>query len=427
MDAQEVNVSIEEDTQEEKIGYGDIIKQKEYMKIIISNVISRFGDSIDSLAFTWLVYAVTGSASWAAIIFALNQLPSVILQPFTGALVENMNKKRVMVSTDLVRGMIVVMLAVLYKAGAVNPFILAAFTLITSSVEAFCMPAGIALIPKIIDKKYYAFGSSMNSTFCNISQLIGLGIAGVIIGVGGIETAMFIDGATFFLSALMTGMVRSNEERHEKKKINAGDYFAELKEGFRYVKVKKVVLNFCILGVLVNAVTVPINSLQSPMAVEIFGLGSELLSVFGVALILGMSLGTVVLPYLIKRLPVRTIVVGSGILIGIGYGCFVLGRLTYGQAIPSYLLCGIISLITGITLSWTSGVVQIQFMNSVEEQYLARSASIFNASACAASPIMSMIVSALAIRLSVSTIFLGASACMVAIFIIVGISKMQLE
>ena len=66
-------------------------------------------------------------------------------------------------------------------------------------------------------------------------------------------------------------------------------------------------------------------------------------------------------------------------------------------------------------------------MNSVEEQYLARSASIFNASACAASPIMSMIVSALAIRLSVSTIFLGASACMVAIFIIVGISKMQLE
>ena len=198
MYAQVVNVSIEEDTKEEKIGYGDIIKQKEYMKIIISNVISRFGDSIDSLAFTWLVYAVTGSASWAAIIFALNQLPSVILQPFTGALVENMNKKRVMVSTDLVRGMIVVMLAILYKAGAVNPFILAAFTLITSSVEAFCMPAGIALIPKIIDKKYYAFGSSMNSTFCNISQLIGLGIAGGIIGGGGIETAMFIDGATFF-------------------------------------------------------------------------------------------------------------------------------------------------------------------------------------------------------------------------------------
>lgn len=427
MDAQEVNLSIEEDTKEEKIGYGDIIRQKEYMKIIISNIISRFGDSIDSLAFTWLVYAVTGSASWTAIIFALNQLPSVILQPFTGALVENMNKKRVMVSTDLIRGIVVVLLAVLYKTGVVNPLILAAFTLIISSVEAFCLPAGIAFIPKVIDKKYYAFGTSMNSTLCNISQLIGLGIAGVIIGVGGIEVAMLIDGATFFLSAFMTGMVHSTEERHEKKKVNVQDYLKGLKEGFSYIKVKRIILNFCILGVLVNAVTVPINSLQSPMAVEIFGLGSELLSVFGVALILGMSLGTVVLPYLIKKIPARVIVVGSGIIIGIGYGSFVLGRFTYGQQIPSYLLCGVISLIAGMTLSWISGVVQIQFMNSVEEQYLARSASIFNACSCAASPIMSFVVSGLALRLSVSTIFLGAATCMVAIFMIIGISGMKME
>ena len=43
-------------------------------------------------------YAVTDSASRSAVIFALNQLPSVLLQPFAGPLVEKMNKKRVMVS-----------------------------------------------------------------------------------------------------------------------------------------------------------------------------------------------------------------------------------------------------------------------------------------------------------------------------------------
>ena len=74
------------ETQNEKIGYRDILRQKEYMKLIGANLINRFGDSIDAIAFTWLVYAVTGSAAWTTLIFALNQLPTVLLQPFAGTL-----------------------------------------------------------------------------------------------------------------------------------------------------------------------------------------------------------------------------------------------------------------------------------------------------------------------------------------------------
>ena len=43
--------------QAEKIGYRDILSQKQFMKIIFADVISRFGDSIDAIAFTWLVYS----------------------------------------------------------------------------------------------------------------------------------------------------------------------------------------------------------------------------------------------------------------------------------------------------------------------------------------------------------------------------------
>ena len=60
---------------QEKVGYRDILRQKEYMKIIVANLINRFGDSIDQIAVTWLVYAATGSAAWTTLIYALNQLP----------------------------------------------------------------------------------------------------------------------------------------------------------------------------------------------------------------------------------------------------------------------------------------------------------------------------------------------------------------
>ena len=187
----------------EKVSYKDILKQKEYLKIMMASLINRFGDSIDAIAFTWLVYAITGSASWSALIFAVNQLPSVLVQPFAGAMVEGMNKKRLMVVTDLIRGIITAGLAVLYLADRLNPWVLFGFTLINSSVEAFRLPASLAVVPKILEKKYYEYGTALKSTLSTVVELIGLGAAGVIIGTLGIGTAIAIDGISFFGSAFI--------------------------------------------------------------------------------------------------------------------------------------------------------------------------------------------------------------------------------
>ena len=83
--------------------YGEIIKEREYRKLIFATVINRFGDSVDAIAFAWLVYQITHSAAWSAIVFALNTLPNVVVQPFAGAIVEKMNKKHVIVATHLLR------------------------------------------------------------------------------------------------------------------------------------------------------------------------------------------------------------------------------------------------------------------------------------------------------------------------------------
>ena len=48
-------------------GYRQIFKQREFMKMTGANFINRFGDSIDMIAFTWLIFELTGSASWSAI------------------------------------------------------------------------------------------------------------------------------------------------------------------------------------------------------------------------------------------------------------------------------------------------------------------------------------------------------------------------
>lgn len=380
---------------ENKIGYREILKQKEYMKTVIAAMINRFGDSIDSIAFTWLVYQITGSAAWSAIIFGINRVPTILLQPFAGAIVEGMNKKRIMIVTDAIRGISVGIVASAYLAGFLNQWILLASTIVISCAEAFRNPASGALLPKLLDKELYSFGISLNTSLCSVMELIGLGVSGVIISVFSISTAIYLDMITFFLSALIILTLRIKHEQLTKVKINAKEYIDNLKSGVRYLK-EKVFLRYMItIAVFLNAILVPLNSLQAPMVSEVLHSKEIMLSVLGLGITLGTILGAALYPYVSIRINRRTILCICGYTIA-GY---YLSLVAVGQLIPSellkYIMVGVSSLLLGAAIAMANTLAGVEFMKAIEESYIARVTSIMNASAVAALPVVSFIISIL--------------------------------
>ena len=259
-------------------------------------------------------------------------------------------------------------------------------------------------------------------------QLVGTACAGIIIGLGGIESAMFVDAATFFISSFFKISIKVKESIkpvNEENSFGVKAYFEDLKGGFKYVATKKVVLNCCILAMLANATVVPINALQSPMAVEIFGQGSEFLSAMGIALIIGMAIGSIITPRLMEKFKERPLIVFFGILFGIIYGLYTLGTYTRGNIIAAYSLNIVCALIMGISVSVISRIFTIQFMNSVENEYMARAASILSSTSSAATPIVSALVSLLARFIPVTTLFIISSSICVIIFAFMGIAKVK--
>ena len=410
-----------------KIGYKDVFTQKEYLKHIVANSISRFGDSIDAIAFTWLVYAITGSAAWSAIVFAINQLPSVLIQPFVGPVIEGMNKKKVMIITDFIRGGIIIGLVILYLTEYLNPWVLLLFTFCNSTVEAFSMPAFTAVVPKIIEEKYYTYGTALSSTISTIVQLAGTAAGGVIIGVWGVETAILIDGVSFFAAGLLRTFLRLYEKNLRKGKLEFKEYFETLKEGAVYIKKQPVIYNFCLMAIITNAILVPINALQTPLITEVMGQGSELLSVFSMTMFIGMLIGSVVFPLIMEKMQVRTVVVITGISIGSTFFLYTMGIYVQGNIVAIYLLTMIASVILGISTSMLSSVLNVQFMKVVSQEYLARVAAIFSAGACAATPIVSMLVSVVSTQLTVLQIFFISGILCVILFVMIGIVKVRLE
>ncbi len=420
-----------------ELKYRDVIKEKNYAVLLFTNLINRFGDSIDAIAFTWLVYQITGSASWAALIFGLNVLPNIVAQPFFGALVEKMDKKKVIIFTHLLRVAVIGSFVAMYMFGVVNPYIMAAFTLIITTIESLNMPASSAFIPQIIKKEHMSHAMSLNSSLSNAVALVGTGVAGVIIAKLGVPTAMLIDAATFLAAGIGMFFIKVNgetvgetapeQEQATAEKTSKESYISLLKGGIKYIASNRVILNYCFVAVLLNFFMVPLNALQAPLSEEVYGLGSEFLSVFGMAASVGAIFGSLVIPKLMARFSARKILIRCGFAMGIFSYTLSLGKLVHGMAVPGYIL-GSLSVV-GITFACSiiSGTLSVQFVNTVDRDYLARASSVFGASATVAMPVGSLIISFAATRLSTEFLVGMSGVLAILLFIAIAISKMDFD
>lgn len=404
-----------------KIGYRDVFRQKEYLKIIIAALINRFGDSVDAIASTWITYELTSNATWSAIIFGMNRLPSVFITPFAGAWVETRNKKKIMLVTDIIRALCVAFLATSYLLGFLQAWMLIITSLIISTAEAFRGPANTALTPKILEKEYYEYAMSLMSTLSTVTELIGTALAAGIIALIGTAGAIYMDMITFILSAIIILFVNSKETSLVKSDFNTTKYKEMLIEGVEYVRRKEIVFGLLIVCAFLNGMLVPFNSLQAPLSSEILLGGAEMLSVMGVALMAGMILGSITYPVVSARMKGKWMVFCGGECIAIYYLILVLGQPLYHNRIILYIFVTVSNLLFGYFISLLMSYLNVQIVRKVEEHYLARVSAIVSSVGSATMPIVSFIIGLVTVFISTESIFLitgviGIAICCFVLF-----------
>lgn len=405
--------------------YKTLRTQKEFLKIILANLINRFGDSIDAIAFAWLVYQITHDASWSAIMVGVNILPTIFLQPLMGGVVERIKKQKIMVLCDIGRGISVALIAILYLMGILNPWMLLVITIINSSLEAMRVPAGIAIVPKLLDKECYDVGVSMNSSLSQVMQLIGTGCAGIIIAFFGMTTAIFIDALTFFISAIIIAWIHYQEKLNSAK-LSVKSYLNTMKEGFRYVASRDIIVLLCILGALLNMLAAPLNSLLPAFIDQVMHGNSNTLSILSVSMTIGMLMGTFLYPMFSKYINGKIAFVGTMICSGLFY-IFIIFVPSLGLSpLIMNIIITLLFVIFGIGIAIANTWVSIFFMTYIDEDYMARCGAVFNASVCASLPIVSFTISGVLKIFSLSNIlvFTGVMSIIIGI-ILFSMKKVQ--
>lgn len=365
----------------------EILKYKDFMKLFIANTLSRFGDSIDVIAYGFMVYSLTGSKILLATIYMFNVLPSILFSSFAGAVVDYFSKKKIVVFGDFVRGGLVILTAYLYYKEMLLPWHLFALTFLNSTIEAFVSPCKSATIPKLIDEKHYLFVNSTLQSVTKFFELIGLALGGAVIGWIGIPGAMLIDSGTFLISGAILLITRFPKE--EKKVLTRKNYANSYKEGLSFVFKGKVIFSLVMSMALLNFLLTPINALAPAYASDILEMGPKAISYISIAFVIGNILGGIIVGKFGKTFSIKTLVALGLSLTGISYALMALPKFI-GLFSPIYIACGA-ALSVGFFVTFASAGLSTFFMTYIPKEMMARVSSVMSMFALSAMPLGAMV------------------------------------
>lgn len=403
--------------EKKKLGYKDILKDRNFCLYMIGNLISRFGDSIDTIAYGWMVYEITGSTALMALLFGVNAIPTIVFQPIAGVFVDYKKKKNIIVICQLGRAIVVTITGLMFIFGFIRSYHLFIFTFINSTFEAFATPAGAAAYPLIIEKEKFAYATALQATLSRIVELVGLGVAAGIIALIGIGGGIIVNAASFYICAMFMAIIKYKEEILKKQELNIKVYFGDLKEGFVYLKGNGLIISLCIFGALINILIIPLNTLGVAYVNEALLKGPEVVGMISFSMTGGMLIGGAIYPKVAEKIKGKKLFITAGTILGVSYLLLFLVPLIHLSVFLHSSLI-LITFFVGVSASILVMIVNVTFMQKTSQEYLGRVAGIFNSMVMVSVPVGSLIVAGLCVFLSTTQLFLVFGIGMVVLFVL---------
>jgi len=180
--------------------FGAVFAINEFRALWLAQVLSVAGDQLARVALTLLVYDRTRSALLAAVTFAASVVPAFLGGIALSGLADRLPRRRVMIACDLIRVVLVAIMAV----SGIPIAVLVVLLFVVTLIGAPFLSARAALYPDILAGDLYVLGTAVTLTTMQFAQVFGFAIGGAVVGFFGVRVSLLIDAATFALSALIT-------------------------------------------------------------------------------------------------------------------------------------------------------------------------------------------------------------------------------
>jgi len=222
---------------------------KEFILVWQGQFVSTLGDAAYSIALGFWVLHVTGSTALMGTLMAVSALPGILISPYAGIWIDRLNKKTLLVSMDVIRGIIMLLIAFAAFEHSLAIWMLFTAGILISICGAVFRPGINTAIPEIVRKSRLSNANSMISAASSCSNMLGNVAGGFLFQLFGAPLLFLFNGLSYLFSGGSLSFVKMSKGRENNRKdiwedMRQGYQFMWAQTGLRYLLIIAAIMNF---------------------------------------------------------------------------------------------------------------------------------------------------------------------------------------
>ena len=343
--------STEEQT--EVKGFRAVLGHRDFSRLWSGQLVSNIGTAISSLALMFYAYHLTGSAMAMAILAMVQVIPVVIFAGFVGVYVDQWNRKKIMVASDIVRAIVILFIPLAIYFPTFLPTIQWVYllTFIYASANAWFFPARSASIPNLVERDELVAANSLSQMTFQVVQLVVPPVGGILVALLAPDyfLAFAITSMTFAFSAIALQGIKTNLTP-TRKDLDKESLRSQIVQGGRYVIGNSILSFLFVFAMLLAGSSGILNALLMPYFEGELGLGAAQI---GLVLSAGAASGAATAIYFSRKKEIEKplfIVTGAGLIAGVAIFAMVLAFDLF-TIMLSWALIGTVDVMLSIPLT----------------------------------------------------------------------------
>ncbi len=220
-----------------------------YFLLWQGQMVSVLGDALYELALGFWILSETGSPAMMGTLLAASTLPRVLISPFAGVIVDRVDRKKLLVLMDLIRGIFVIFVGIAAYLGFIQVWMVFAAGIILGICAAFFNPTTNSILPDIVPKSTLVQANSYLGMARTGTEFAGYSMGGILLKALGAPTMFLTNGISYLFSAFTEIFIKVPKTDRQEQQFH---FWADMKEGVTFVKGFKGLRNLIFIAAVIN-------------------------------------------------------------------------------------------------------------------------------------------------------------------------------
>lgn len=249
----------------------DALRVRDYRLLFQGSAVTSIGFWMQQAALGWLVLDLTNSPFYLGLASFARQFPMMVVSPFGGVLADRLDRRNVMVATQVAQLVFTASLAALVFTGQVTIWHVLIASVLMGCAVSVNVPARQALVPALVGRERLANALALYSMSLNASRIIGPSLAGVMMGWAGVGGCLALQSVGYVWASFNLFQIRYSDSATSNR--SGGSVMENLIDGLRYCVRTRPIFVQLLIAAVPTIVAYPYMQFFPSFARDVYDIG----------------------------------------------------------------------------------------------------------------------------------------------------------